>query len=72
MALSQDFPIIAHTNASAKCRGYIRPEEFITVGESKTTLRCNECGLVVGTINTSILGNFLSLISERPTVRQTR
>src|ERR1039457_295425 len=57
------FPIIPHQTAGGgiECCGCIVAEAFNSPGESKMTLRCNECGLAVGTINTGILNDLVTL-----------
>lgn len=62
MDLAAQFPIIPHENAGVECEGCIITETFETAGgERKTTLRCNECGLVAGTIDTCILEDLVRL-----------
>jgi hypothetical protein len=61
------FPIIPHQSAGGglECCGCIVPKEFHSPGgESKTTLTCNECGIVVGTISTGILDDLVRLAND--------
>jgi endogenous inhibitor of DNA gyrase (YacG/DUF329 family) len=62
-SLADRFPIIPHQgNAAGQyCCGCIVAEGAIH--ESTTTLRCNECEMVVGTINTGILVDLVNLAS---------
>jgi len=47
----KDLPPIPHAAAGSDCSGFIVAEEFQTTAETKSTLKCDTCGLVVGTIN---------------------
>jgi hypothetical protein len=66
MGVAENFPIIPHQSAGAglECCGCIVSEEFYSPGESKTTLHCNECGVVVGTISTGILNDLVTLTTD--------
>jgi hypothetical protein len=68
MSLPDDFPIIPHQSAGAgvECCGCIVAEESGSRGdrESKTTLRCNECGAIVGSISTGILEDLVTLATN--------
>jgi hypothetical protein len=44
------FPVVAHRSAGVDCVGCIVPE----INGDEITLKCNECGAVVGTINSAI------------------
>jgi hypothetical protein len=62
MDLAAQFPIIPHESAGVECEGCIITETFETAGgERKTTMRCNECDLVVGTVNTGIVEDLVRL-----------
>jgi hypothetical protein len=55
------FPRLPHQSAGGiECCGNIVPEEVGVPGDT-TVLRCNECGLAVGTINTGILMDLVNL-----------
>jgi len=55
------FPKLPHQSAGGgiECCGRIIPEGWPIYPE--TTLRCNECAVVVGTINTGILNDIITL-----------
>lgn len=54
------FPVIPHRKAGANCNGSIVPEQD---GEN-VTLKCNQCGVVVGTINAAILAALEQAIAD--------
>lgn len=54
------FPITPHEVTGAKCCGYVVPR----VTGNDAELVCNECGAVVGVVNTAILRDLLSVISD--------
>jgi hypothetical protein len=57
----EQFPKLPHQSAGGgiECCGNIVPEHDHLRGD--TTLRCNECGLAVGTIDTGILKDLVNL-----------
>jgi len=54
------FPVVPHRTAGVNCVGCIVPEPE---GDN-VTLKCNECGAVVGTINAAILKALTQAISD--------
>jgi hypothetical protein len=56
------FPKLPHQSAGCgiECCGYIATEE-VNSPRGSTALRCNECGVVVGTISTGILRDLVNL-----------
>ena len=52
--------ILAHESAGAGCCGCVIP----VIQGSDTELRCNECGMVIGVINTAILRDLVAMIPE--------
>lgn len=54
------FPVVPHRSTGVNCVGWIVPE---LKGE-QVTLKCNECGTVVGTINAAILSALTQAISD--------
>jgi hypothetical protein len=54
------FPTVTHRSAGVDCGGCIVPEKE---GE-QVTLKCNECGAVVGTVNAAILEALTQAISD--------
>jgi len=58
MDLPNAFPHIPHESAGVDCCGCIVPKVLGNDAE----LRCNECGAVVGVVNTRILEDLVSLI----------
>jgi hypothetical protein len=56
------FPKLPHQSAGGgiECCGYVVPED-LDFSRSNTTLRCDECGMVVGTISTGILVDLVNL-----------
>lgn len=60
----EHFPLIHHQGAGGgvECSGLIRMEA--PDHESHAVLRCNECGLVVGTINRGILRDLVNLATN--------
>jgi hypothetical protein len=54
------FPVVPHRSAGVDCVGCIVPE---TDGD-EITLKCNECGAVVGTIDVAILKALTQAISD--------
>lgn len=59
-------PVVPHRKAGVKCSGSIIPESD---GE-QITLRCNECGTVVGAINAAILAALELAIADRIVVHK--
>ena len=56
------FPTLPHHATGRLCPGFLMPEPAESgAGESKTALRCNECGEVVGTMNTWPFSDLASL-----------
>jgi hypothetical protein len=55
------FPNVPHQSAGGgiECCGYIAAEDDTPNGT--TTLRCDECGVVVGTVSTGILNDLVTL-----------
>jgi hypothetical protein len=53
-------PVIPHWKAGVKCNGSIIPEQ----NGDQITLKCNECGSVVGTINAAILSALEQAIAD--------
>ena len=58
-----DFPNIPHQIAGGglECCGSIVPENRDWFSGESTTLRCDECGISVGTISTGILNDLVTL-----------
>ena len=54
-------PVIPHSKAGVKCSGSIVADP----DGAQVTLRCNECGAVVGTINAKILNAWEQAITDR-------
>ena len=54
------FPLVPHRTAGLDCNGSIVPEQD---GES-VTLKCNQCGAVVGTINAAVLSALEQAIAD--------
>ena len=55
------FPILAHESAGVDCCGCI----VVKTHGKDAELSCNECGAVVGVINTAILNDIVSMIPAR-------
>ncbi len=57
----ENFPRLPHqsTGGGIECCGHIVPEGWPIYPE--TTLRCDECGVVAGTINTGIFNDLVTL-----------
>jgi hypothetical protein len=53
-------PVVPHWKAGITCNGSIVPEQ----DGDQITLRCNECGSVVGTINAAILSALEQAIAD--------
>lgn len=58
MDLALQFPHIGH-EPSEECCGCIRP---VPGDPGETVLACNECGVVVGKVNTRVLEDLVALI----------
>lgn len=56
------FPKLPHHVTGSVCPGFTVPEPAqLENVESQTILRCDECGIVVGTVNTWTLSDLASL-----------
>jgi hypothetical protein len=56
-----DFPIIPHSAAGIDCCGCI----VVNVRGKDAELSCNECGAVLGVIDSAILSELISLIPTK-------
>jgi hypothetical protein len=61
-----DFPIIPHESAGVDCLGCL----IVNVRGNDAELVCNECGAVVGVMNTGILRDVVYLINRAYTARK--
>jgi hypothetical protein len=62
MDFSLEFPIIPHESAGLDCCGCI----VVRVQGNDAELVCNECGAVVGVVNSGILADLVSLVKPAP------
>jgi len=61
-----NFLLIPHSKTSVQCKGSIVAEQ----NGRQITLKCNECGLVVGTVDAEILKAWEQAIADRIVVHK--